>query len=373
MRSLLIAGLILVACLTRAVPAQDATPPDRATVAGLMTLHLDSMHPRDVIAEITRKTGISIAIWPENLYEQNRGPGNPLPTSVTINADQQPFWSVMDDLCGSAGLRPQQMGQGNTITLQENRLGLFGARPKSMGPQATILVSSIQRNHSISFDSANPQVQRSCGISLGAYIDPRLHVMRYQSPPQVDTADDENGKSVLNASDQHPNWSDPNCTWQLPDLFAALDYDPQVSHKLAVLKGSIKVTIAAEIERMEIPDLQSAGGTDKTVAGRQLVISEVTAQDKSMQIKFALYRHDLSDEQWQQMSRSVFRAIQFQTAEGKAVGVGGGGGGGDKKLEYTVSANWSDDADKPVKLVWDIPTRTEDVDLPFEFHDLTLP
>ena len=49
-----------------------------------------------------------------------------------------------------------------------------------------------------------------------------------------------------------------------------------------------------------------------------------------------------------------------------------GGGGGDDGLNYTLDCNFANDTDKPVKLIWEITTRTEEIDLPFEFHDLPL-
>ena len=42
-------------------------------------------------------------------------------------------------------------------------------------------------------------------------------------------------------------------------------------------------------------------------------------------------------------------------------------------MNYTLDCSFGNENDKPVKLIWEITARTEEIDLPFEFHDLPLP
>src|SRR5262249_27291032 len=155
-------------------------------------------------------------------------------------------------ICTSACLRPQYMGNNAGIQLQEAyNQPPFGKRPQSIGPLATVLAESLSRNHSVGLDSDNPQVSRSCGIQITAYVDPRLRMTRYQNQATIDTADDENGKSVAAAQGGQNNWNEGNCSWQI-GMFIPLDYDPTVSHTLKTIKGSIKATVAAEVEKIEI-------------------------------------------------------------------------------------------------------------------------
>ena len=45
----------------------------------------------------------------------------------------------------------------------------------------------------------------------------------------------------------------------------------------------------------------------------------------------------------------------------------------DSKTTYTVTANWKQASDRPTKFSLLIPTKLQEIDLPFEFHDLKLP
>src|SRR6185295_14361791 len=100
---------------------------------------------------------------------------------------------------------------------------------------------------------------------------------------------------------------------------------------------------------------------------------EVKEGDHTLEIKLSIFRADMSKEQFRQLYNKIFRDIKFQNADGKQFHLGGGGGGGEDKLQYTMSTGYPADVEKPTKLVWELATRLDEMDLPFEFHDLPLP
>ena len=342
-----------------------------------VTLKMESVHPQEVIAELSTKAGVNIQVWPENLWTQNRGRNGP-PTSVSVDVEEKPFWVVMEEICTQMNLFPANMGNNDGVTLQwrgMNSGGIFGKRPTFAGENGTVVASSIQRSHTINLDSDNPTASRTCGINIDGYVDPRLRVMRFSRQPSIEQAEDENGNSVLPADADQRNGSmdETNSSWQLGGIFIPLDYDPEKSHKLAVLKGSIRVSAAGAVEKLEVDDLENAQGTDKTIAGRHIVLDEVKMNEKSFSIKVTISRESMSDEEWRSMFHAIIQGMKVESASGKRMNLGGGGGGSDKQVTYTLSTNWSDEGDKPVKLRWEIPTGFHDVELPFEFKDLTLP
>src|SRR5690349_17866898 len=76
---------VLTILIAVSVRADDiAAPPT-------VTIHMDSMHPREVLAEFTKQTSAGFQIWPDNLYEQERGPNNPIPKSIDVNVDNATF------------------------------------------------------------------------------------------------------------------------------------------------------------------------------------------------------------------------------------------------------------------------------------------
>lgn len=366
-RACLCAAAFLLISGARAEDPQGTAPPP-------ITMHLTSVHPRDAIAELVKQTDVSVQIWPENLYEQQRGPGNMLPQSVDVNADGRPFWSVLDDICTGAKLFPQNMGNNASVTLQEsNGRSAFGRRPQSVGALATVVADSLQRNHTIALDSDNPQVQRSCGATLVAYVDPRVGMIKFQNQPNIEKAEDENSQSIAVAPTGQPGWNDAWCKWMVQNTFVPLDYDPQTSHKLATLKGSIRVTVAADVDKIEFTDLENAEGTEKEAAGVKVACQEFKQEGNSAHMKVRITRTEMSKEMFRTLFGRIFNDGKFVTADGKRLQVSGGGGGGDDGLSYTLDCNFGNENDKPVKLIWEITTRTEEIDLPFEFHDLPLP
>lgn len=364
---LCLASSVLIPALVFADDIKETPPPST------ITLHMNSMHPRDVVAELTKQTGVAIQFWPENMYDQNNG--NNLPNSINVDADQQTFWTVLDMLCTAARLCPQQMGQQQWIPLQQSGDRTpFGKRPQFVGPRATIVADSLARNHSIGLDSDNPQVQKSCGVQMTAFVDPRVRLMKYRPYPAIEKCEDESSQYI--AADVHPGdqWQDAYCPWQLQGVNVPLDYDAQVSHKLTILKGSIHAMVAAETEKIEFEDLSAAQGTEKEAAGIKVVCAEVKEAEKSIEVKINIIRQDMPKEKFRELYGRIYRDGKFVTVDGKQMGFGGGGGGGEDRLDYSLSTSWSGgEGDKPVKLIWELVSRTEEIDLPFEFKDLTLP
>jgi hypothetical protein len=216
-------------------------------------------------------------------------------------------------------------------------------------------------------------VQRNCGVNLIAYVDPRIRMLKFQNQPSIERADDENSNSIAVAQAGQPNSQDAYCKWMIQNIFVPLDYDPQTSHKLAVLKGSIRVTVAAETEKIEFDDLENAQGTEKEAGGIKVVCQEVKPADNSFEMKVNIIRTDMSREDFRTLYGRVFNDGKFLDADGKALQVSGGGGGSEDRLDYSLQCGFPNPSGKPVKLLWEFTTLTQEIDLPFEFRDLPLP
>ncbi|HEX8521291.1 MAG TPA: hypothetical protein VF669_03480 [Tepidisphaeraceae bacterium] len=366
-------AMLLILNLPSLLRAEDHP----TTAPANVTLKLDGVPPQQALDEFSSKTGVALKVWPETLLTENRKSYS-IPETVSLDVQDKTFWEAFGELCAALHLQPTNMGSNEeAITLQSHGSSAKGpfAGPQSVSPSATVVVTSIQRNHTISFDRENPEPSTACGINIVAYVDPRLRPMKYNSRPSLDKAEDENGKSLIKESSENssPNMNDMYVRWQVQHTFIPLDYQPNESHKLANLKGSIALQVAAEVETLEIPDIDQAQGTEKELAGRKVIIDEVKDENNQFSVKFTIKRQDVSKEEFRKTSNSIFRTVKLRTADNKALSSGGGGGGGDDSLTYTYSTSYKSDEDKPAKLVWELPTRIEDIELPFEFKDLTLP
>jgi hypothetical protein len=271
-------------------------------------------------------------------------------------------------------LQPVITGQGENITLQfmgGNYLP-FSKRPSSVNPNSTIVIESIQRSNSVTFQADPPLENHTCGISLSAYIDPRIHPLS-QHGATVETAVDESGKSLAVQQNRAGINYGPAVMWKIDNIFVPLDYDPQVSHKLVDFKGSIQVSVASASDKLEIDDLQNPKDTQQTLAGMSVLMHDIKVEGNNISVKITLRQDDMDKQSWGQIPQTIFHDVKFLTADGKVLSTGGGGGGGGNKLEYNMSSTGSSDGDKPVKMVFEVPTQIEQIDLPFEFHDLQLP
>jgi hypothetical protein len=364
---------LLLVSLTAVAHADDAAVIKNDTAP--ITMHLESAPTTEVLAELAKLTGVQITVWPENLWEQYKHNHDGPPASISVDADNKSFWQVMQQISEASKLSPFAMGAESVITMQFNQSpgGLFGKRPTSIGPSATITANSLERQHTVNLDSETVEPTRRCGVNLTAYVDPRLRMIKYHSQPTVETATDENGTILTGAAGNSAQMQATQSKWQLPNLFLPLDYDPAVSKKLAVLKGSVHVSVASEIEKLEITDLPAASGMQKDVAGRTITIEEVKDENNSVSVELKITRGDVPKEQFRELTNDIFQAVDLRSADGKRRNNSGGGGGGDDEINYSFSASYSNEAEKAVALVWEIPTKIEEVELPFEFKDLPLP
>src|SRR5258708_7852908 len=103
MRAGILASLLCIVLPSLVSADEPAAPPT-------VTMHMTSVHPKEAIAEFTKQTGVAFSAWPENLYEQNRGANNRLPTSIDVNLDQATLWTAIDAIASAADLLPQNMG-----------------------------------------------------------------------------------------------------------------------------------------------------------------------------------------------------------------------------------------------------------------------
>jgi hypothetical protein len=345
----------------------------------LVTLKMQSVLPNDVIDAFSKQTGVKL-LRPtdENGDERRR---------VSLDIHDKTFSEALDVLGSKCRIAPQDMNERGEMRLgwRGDSKHVFGKRPKSVGPLATFLVNSISRENSLNLDADDPEVSKSSTITFTPYIDPRLHVIRWKSEADIEKAEDENGDSILHQDDSNnqPSMNGIQPTWEFQPMTTALDYDAAKSKKLAVFKGSLHVTAALVIELFQVDDLQNAQGTEKAVEGLRVMIDDVSepepAEDEakdqhSTVINLSIFREGIENDAWDCVVSRISNSIKLLDAKGKEIEQSfGETNQDDSKTSYTVTANWKQASDRPAKFSLLIPTKLQEVDLPFEFHDLKLP
>ncbi|HSV15162.1 MAG TPA: sigma-70 family RNA polymerase sigma factor, partial [Tepidisphaeraceae bacterium] len=191
---------------TPAIPIATPAGAEATAPPAPLTLNLDGVDPRTAIAMIAKISGTKIDIWPDTAWNpQFMGFGKAMP-KVTLHADNQPFWSVLRDFCQQAGARVQEMGnRANTVTIAADDNGSFSRLPAFVGPTHMVVLNSISRSNSVRFDQ-DRSIHEDRGGSFDVWIDPRVNVLKASHGVWIESAVDENGKSLVVPHD--PAWDE---------------------------------------------------------------------------------------------------------------------------------------------------------------------
>ena len=214
-------------------------------------------------------------------------------------------------------------------------------------------------------------------------VDPKLRVLRAAYTPEVMTAKDENGNSLIRggfARGEDYRSASWGATWSW-DFSVPLVHAPETGKKIALLKGTLRFLVQEKSDVWEIPDIASVKNAERIIPIGKYIVQELKKNGKeNYELKIAI-EHDRNIVTHQNMLTDwsgLQAAIRLVDAEGRSYQTsGGGGGGGDGKLQYNLHFFARNDAGQtpgdPVKLIWEIPTSTKEMEVPFEFRDLPIP
>jgi hypothetical protein len=342
----------------------------------LVTLNMKSVPVNSVIDALSKQTGVKFRRPEKNGQRHPR---------VSIDLKDKTFSEALNTVCGKCRLCVQNVEPTGEIVLDwfGEEQGPFGKRPASVGPLATFVVDSITRNNALNYDADDPQPSHDINLTFSPYVDPRLHVIAMVSEPQIETATDENGDSILqqSASGGEPSTTGVEAAWSFQQFAVPLDYDPQKSKKLALLKGTLHVWAAIDEEMVKLDDLQKSIGTEKSVEGLRLVIDDAAEPDDQENadqhttlLTFTLFREGMSDQLWSSVPNRIVNSVQIYNSQGKAIEHSINESNSDEsKTVYSISTAWKEAKDRPAKASLILPSNVKEIDLPFEFHDLKLP
>ena len=221
--------------------------------------------------------------------------------------------------------------------------------------------------------------KRECNLTLTAFAEPKVKVIQSSYNVRVDQADDENGNSLLaDAGRSYGMSSGQQWMWNLQ---ARLNYpEKNAGQRIKIFKGSIKFLVQLQSETVEIEDVLTAKSVEKRLAGRRLLFKQAKKQNENQyEVQVTVFRDGLGQQEWNAMQGNT-NGIKLVDKEGKAFSSQGWGSSSDgSKMEYTWNfgrQNFGGEDGKPGephRLVWEVPTETREMDVPFVFKDLRLP
>jgi hypothetical protein len=354
-----------------------------------VTLHLNKVPPRRAFETLAAQAGTPLKAFPDEMWDQ---PGQP---AVTLDVDRQPFWEAMRQLCKQTGVDLTVVDGRPRLTATGGTSRLAGRHAAVAGPFLVVPVTAAL-SRSVSYDVDDPPVAEDFSLQLLAFPEPKLTVLRVTQGLVLQEAVDEKGNSLV---PEPPKAGGPQPAPGMDDvelataatgdgsfmLHAQLRRPPQAGVRLARLRGTVKFQLQVESQTIEIRDPQRMKDAARTVNGTRVVFNTLR-KDKDQgqyQLKLTAYANPAAaGGGWEDMEQSLQQRLKLLDDRGQALdaaGVEPTANPTDDKIEMTLTfapSHRPEDnkqSGEPAVLVWDIPTKTRDVTVPFELRDLKLP
>lgn len=347
-------------------PVRAGTP----TGPTLVTVHLTNVPPKAVIEQLATQSGGKIAIWPDHLWDQG------IWSNVTITCDNRPFWEAMLDLCRQSGMSVKSNNMEPRMTVLRGLPDGMSGRHFISGP-FLVVAKSIRHNQYSTLTLSDGLVTNtgSTVLNVSIFSEPAVIALGHVYDAVVDEAIDEKGLSIIMPKEQR---RDPPLGWAGQSSWGlSVQLAPKAgSTNIVRLTGHTQARVQTESERVEFPDIATATNLEKSVAGRRIVIERMVTEDKCYTVHLSIYGKQDGLNTWFPDSYNT----QLLDAGGRAFGhVGHSANGKDDKwimeikFEAPVVGNQPTQQGPPAALILDMPTRSSDVTIPFEFTNIPLP
>jgi hypothetical protein len=371
----------LVALLADAVPrlellireSKDKALQDRARAVlgdvqkrarlspAVITLHATG-GPIELLTEIFRQANLPMARHPLNFIDDGSTP------PLTVNFDRRPFWAAVKEVCEVSKLDVRRVYDDERLTV-------------TRGENAPVHGPSVVRGPAIVYaENAGAATKigaenRTGLFRLCVYVEPRVRVVGLKT--DFELVVDENGDALLpdnfNGRGVGPV-PDTDFFWQSQFPIAPTRF----SRKIARLKGTMHLTVQTEAKTFELPIQTGDKPGRKELAGYTFDLLGLDAAGDGHTLRLKLFRENLEPWQWDWF-RQPMRRARLLDEHGVPLRVSGSGtGGDDRSTDCSVTYTASDGSltpltAKPAKLVWELPTKSEQLDIPFELIDVGLP
>jgi len=329
----------------------------------LLTIHLSKVPANEVITEMERQAKCELPIWPPNFNLPN----------VTINADRAPLLQVLRDLCIQAKLVPQYMGSNRPMALMAQQSKTFMSAPSVTSGAYLVFANSITALQSAGY-SKPEETHSNVDIDFILCLEPKLQILGRAPQADINQAIDDAGKSWAPQSAPVPVQNNPAGEGVF-HITGSLKRPPGYGKTLTRLKGAIRLQVPSKTETLEVADILNAKNLTKVVGSRTFQITTTAQADNRI---YSIDVDIVEANPTPGYNPYPNHSARLLTKDGRSYGPpNGGGGGGNGHYHYNLyfdsqQNNRAANA-PPQKLIWDIPTETKEIAVPFEFANLALP
>lgn len=352
----------------------------------LVTLQFKDAPAKDVYDALARQAGITWreaeAVW------QRRLP------PLTVDIKRLPFWMALNTLEGKTGIGLVRWGgeAGYWLGYRGGDRTLLSGAQSVSGP-FLLLAHHIERSETFSLalgmGSREPRGRRFLQIGLLLFVDPKLRVGRVGSL-RLEDAVDESLQPLL--GDNTPREQSLYGSSAIPvEGVIGFSLPAKRGRRIQRLMGTLRLTALTKSERWEIPaGATSAAAIPKVVAdpagGDRTFTFQALRQSEGppgyeIELSYTAARPPVGNTSFTPDAGDVFTEIHLFDAENREWRRTGGnvaGGGDGKQVRYRfygsfVAGTGERAPGPPVRLVWEIPVEYREIEVPFEFNDLSIP
>ncbi len=349
---------------------------ERALVGpSIVTIRMKGAHPKEVFAELARQAGAQLRPNPTNLWESREWP------KVDLDIDQQPFWQAMREICSKVGVSPQTSGrERDMVIMDRNASGRpFGEAPAVVAGPFLIVANYINRSHYVDLNQP-ANVRRTATIQLSVYAEPKIRVVQAAYAPDVEECVDARGNDLAMPRNAAVtlHMQPPSGGWMW-NMSVSLQPKADTGDRIARLKAATRFMMQTKSETVEVDNVMAASNVTRTIGGRKFLLKDIKKiGDNNYATQLTVYKAGWSAQEWTMAyAWNTFRLVDAEGNDLSRVGVSQTSAGADQ-MNVTLQfqrLNWAGqrEAGEPAKLVWEVPTQTREVEIPFEFKDIPLP
>jgi hypothetical protein len=370
--------------------------------ATIVSLQVKEVHPRELVAELSRQSGVRVEYWPPDPWQG----GGPSGGRVSLELEGTPFWEALRRVCESTGLNPMehQPAAPGTIVLSPHG-EQFGTSPTHHHGAFAVQLRRLYRNQSAHVElgvdadgriGGNTSSNSSLALEMRLLVEPKIRLTASAAQPVLDEVVDENGND-LNPIDEagrrmggRGGWTNSNTAWSVQTNFPLDAKAAAQSRMISRLSGRMEAEVATEMVRLEInvsdlADIRRMGPDEKVSLSKRYTVGQYRIEltslrrspDEAIYIDFVVTpQRGISElqEDWSRL-QTLSNALRLEDAAGRQwTPTGGGTSWENNSARMSRGFQRSgENVGPPIRLVWELPARTMTVSIPFEFTDVPLP
>jgi hypothetical protein len=216
---------------------------------------------------------------------------------ISIDADRQPFWEVMRNLCRQTSLELTEV-DGKMLITQDGGGSRITSRHATVAGAFLIVPNQATLGRSVTYDADDPPVQEDFSLQLGAFPEPKLKVLRVSQGLKLQEAVDEKGNSLLpepaagnkGGIVEDIDFSGPEVGDGSFMLSIQLKRPKQPGTRLVRLRGTVGFRMQVESQVIEIKDLKSLKDASRTVNGVRVVFHDLKKEQEQYHVSPAHHR-----------------------------------------------------------------------------------